>query len=275
MSFVRTFILYIPRDSFIHRLDPATKLIIMLTLSIQALVIAEPISGGVVFIVSILFFLAADLPFAVLRATLKYWIATMVIIWITYTYSYSGQGSILWQYGWLRLTDYSVLLAFTVMFRLFSIVTLALLLYCSTTQRDIIAGFRKLGMPYLVTFVFALAIRTLSVLYSDYNRIREAQMARALEMEKGRFFERLKKHVYLMGPLIVTALSRVEAMSASIESRAFRVKKAGRRTFYYVTHMRAVDYVIAGSLLLETFAFLVLRYLYGYFTVPWLLSLIP
>jgi hypothetical protein len=42
----------------------------MLTLSIQALAIAEPISGAVVFVVSMLFFLAANLPLGVLRATL-------------------------------------------------------------------------------------------------------------------------------------------------------------------------------------------------------------
>ncbi len=274
MSFVRTFIHYIPEESFVHRLDPATKIIVMFTLSIQALAVAEPVSATAVFSVSMLFFLAANLPFGVLRRTLGLWIGTMIIIWLAYTYSYSGQGSVLWQYSWIRLTDYSVLLALTVMLRLFSVVTLAMLLYCSTTQRDIITGFRKLGVPYLITFVFALAVRTLSVLYDDYGRIREAQMARALEMQKGSLLDRLKKHVYLIAPLIVIALNRVEAMSNSIESRAFKIKAAGRRTFYYVSHMRSVDYFISGSLIVETTIFMVLRYLYNYFTVPWLLTVV-
>jgi len=273
VSFVRTFINYIPERSFVHRLDPATKIIVMFTLSIQALITAEPVSAAAVFLISMLFFLAANLPLNVLRKTLGLWIGTVVIIWLAYTYSYRGQGSVLWQYGWISFTDYSVLLALTVMFRLFSVVTLAMLLYCSTTQRDIITGLRKLGVPYLVTFVFALAIRTLSVLYDDYSRIREAQMARALEMRKGSFLERIKKHVYLMAPLIVMALNRVEAMSNSIESRAFRIR-FGQRTFYYVTHMRITDYFISIFFILETTIFMILRYAYGYFTVAWLLSII-
>jgi len=274
VSFVRTFINYIPEESFVHRLDPATKIIVMFTLSIQALATAEPISAAAIFVVSMLFFLAAKLPLNVLRKTLGLWIGTIVIIWLAYSYSYSGVGTVLWRYSWIHFTDYSVLLALTVMFRLFSVVTLAMLLYCSTTQRDIITGLRKLGVPYLITFVFALAIRTLSVLYDDYGRIREAQMARALEMNKGSFPERVKKHVYLIAPLIVMALNRIEAMSNSIESRAFRIR-FGHRTFYYVTHMRIVDYFISIFFIAETSVFLVLRSAFGYFTVSWLLSIAP
>lgn len=270
MSFVRTYILYVPKDSIIHRLDPVTKLVILFTLSLQAVIVTEPVSGMLIFAASITIYLAAKLPKKILLEFLRYWLFMFAFAFVSYGWSYRDKGTCILEFGWFHLTDIAVLLTVTIIFRLLSLLTLGLMLYCSTTQRDIITGFRKLKVPYVATFVFALAIRSLSILYDDYRRIRDAQMARALEFERGNFLERLKKMVLLLAPLIVVALNRVGTMSSSIEARGFKVRDK-KRTFYYSTKMRPIDYAVSSILLGETAVVVALNILYGYFTISWLL----
>lgn len=273
MSFTRTYILYIPKDSIIHRLDPLTKLIILLTLTIQAVIVREPISNTLIFIVSIGLFLLAKLPLKIVINFLKYWLLVFLIAFITYGYTYRNEGSPLLNLGLFSLTDIGFLLFISITLRFSSIVTVGLLFYCSTTQRDVIVSFRKLKLPYSATFTFALAIRSLSILYEDYRRIRDAQMARATEFEKGNILEKVKKMLMILVPLTVIALSRVGTMSSSIETRGFSIREKKKRTFYYTTKMKPLDYVISIILLVETIAVIILT-LYGYFDIYWFISII-
>ncbi|MEM3506942.1 MAG: energy-coupling factor transporter transmembrane component T [Candidatus Bathyarchaeia archaeon] len=273
MSFTRTYILYIPKDSIIHRLDPLTKLIILFTLTIQAVIVREPISNTLIFIVSIALFLLAKLPLKILINFLKYWVLVFLIAFITYGYAYRNEGSPLLNLSLFSLTDIGFLLFISIIFRFSSIVTVGLLFYCSTTQRDVIVGFRKLKLPYTATFTFALAIRSLSILYDDYRRIRDAQMARATEFEKGNTLMKVKKMLMILIPLIVIALNRVSTISSSIEARGFSVKDKKKRTFYYNTKMKPLDYTISFILLVETVIVIILV-LYGYFDIYWFISVL-
>jgi len=272
MSLVKTYIMYVPKESMIHKLDPLTKLIILIVLSTQAVLSREPILSTIVIVLSIGLYVLAKLPVKIVANFVRYWAFMFVIAFISYGWSYRGVGSVVWSLGWIHFTDYAILLAISIVLRLLAILTLGLMFYCSTTQRDVIAGLRKLRIPNAATFVLALSIRSLSILYDDYRRIREAQMARATEFEKGNFLVRLRKMVMLFAPLIVIALARVGTMSASIEARGFRVS-GGKRTVYYSPRMKALDYVVILALVAESIAVTVLA-LYGYFTIDWFLSLL-
>jgi energy-coupling factor transporter transmembrane protein EcfT len=93
-------------------------------------------------------------------------------------------------------------------------------------------------------------------------------MARATEFERGNFLTRLKKALMLLIPLIVVALNRVSTISSSIEVRGFKVKGRKKRTFYYMTKMMPLDYIISFILLIETIAVITLTF-YGYFNIDW------
>jgi energy-coupling factor transport system permease protein len=267
---VKTYIVYVPKESLIHKLDPLTKLILLLTLTTEAVLSREPVLSGIVIVIAVGLYLAARLPVKILTNFVRYWLFMFVIAFVSYGWSYRNVGSVMWDFGWIRMTDYAVFLSLSIILRLLSILTLGLMFYCSTTQRDVIAGLRKLKVPNAATFVLALSIRTLSILYDDFRRIREAQMARATEFEKGNFLVRLRKMLMLLAPLIVIALARVGTMSSSIEARGFKVK-GGKRTAYYCPTMKRLDYVVVLLLAVETAVVLALAFA-GFFTIDWFIS---
>ncbi|MEM2897512.1 MAG: energy-coupling factor transporter transmembrane component T [Candidatus Bathyarchaeia archaeon] len=272
MSFTRTYILYVPKDSIIHRLDPLTKLTVLFTLTLQAVIVREPISNTLIFIASIIVYLISKLPLETVTNFLKYWLFVFLLAFITYGWSYRNEGSPLLNLGLFHLTDVGILLSISIILRLSSILILGLMFYSSTTQRDVITGLRKLRLPNAAIFAFALAIRNLSILYDDYRRIRDAQMARATEFEKGNFLVRLRKTLMLLIPLVVIPLSRVGTISSSIEARGFKVKGGKKRTFYYTTKMTSLDYAISFILLVETAAVIILTF-YGYFNIDWFMRI--
>lgn len=272
MSFTRTYILYVPKDSIIHKLDPLTKLIILFTLTLQAVIVREPISNALIFIASIAIFAIAKLPLRILTNFLKYWVSVFFLAFITYGWSYRNEGIPLLNLGFFYITNVGIFLSISIILRLLSILVLGLMFYSSTTQRDVITGLRKLRLPNAAIFAFALAIRNLSILYDDYKRIKDAQMARATEFEKGNFLVRLKKALRLLIPLIVIALNRVGTISSSIEVRGFKVRGGKKRTFYYTTKMRPLDYAISSILLIETALVIILTF-YGYFNINWFMSI--
>lgn len=264
--------MYIPKESIVHRLDPLTKLILLIVLSTQAVLSREPVLSAIVIVISIGLYVLAKLPLKVVATFVGYWAFMFVIAFMSYGWSYRDVGSVVWSIGWIHFTDYAIYLSISVVLRLLSILVLGLMFYCSTTQRDVIAGLRKLRVPNAATFVFALSIRSLSILYDDYRRIREAQMARATEFERGNFIVRLRKMMMLLAPLIVTALARVGTMSSSIEARGFRVS-GGKRTAYYSPKMSRLDYLVLLALVVESAAVLYLA-VRGYFTIDWFVSFV-
>jgi energy-coupling factor transport system permease protein len=244
----------------------------LFTLTLQAVITREPISNTLIFIASIALYFIAKLPLKIIINFLKYWLFVFLLAFIAYGWSYRNEGFPLLNFGLFYITDVGIFLSISIILRLLTILILGLMFYSSTTQRDVIAGLRKLKLPNAAIFAFALAIRNLSILYDDYRRIKDAQMARAAEFESGNLLKRLKKTSMLLIPLIVVALNRVSTISSSIEVRGFKVKGSKKRTFYYTTKMMPLDYIISFTLLIETIILIILAS-YGYFNINWFMHI--
>lgn len=109
---------------------------------------------------------------------------------------------------------------------------LACVAYVATTPpRQITIGLRGLGVPYPLAFLVSLAFRLLPLSQHDAAMIREAQAVRGLDLDRGSLAERARRYAAILGPLVLTALRRVQIIANSLDARGFRLR-GGRHRIY-------------------------------------------
>ena len=95
-------------------------------------------------------------------------------------------------------------------------------------------------------------------LSEDLAVIRQAQMCRGFELQRGSFLERAKRSITGVVPLVAIAFRRVDTLARALESRAFNVRGM-HRTTYRQDVLRVTDRLILAASVMFIVAFIVLR----------------
>lgn len=258
---------YVAGKSLLHRLDPTTKVVFLLTTSLLALEIQDPRLNGMLFAVLLAFALYLRIPRYVSLIFLRSGIVVGVALSISWLF-FSKVGQPLYPL-WDGVYIYSLAIPLTVsmLFRLWALLTSTMIFLVVTAESEFIAGLRKLRVPYVLCLTFALVLRFIPLLMEEYNMIREAQMARALELEKIPLIKRMRYFMTIIVPWLVISLKRVATLSAAIDSRGFQVTGGSKRTFFNEPRISPANAVIIVAMIGLLVAVIVLRTWFGYFVI--------
>jgi energy-coupling factor transport system permease protein len=135
------------------------------------------------------------------------------------------------------------------------------LLY-TTPQGSLVRGLVKLGLPYEYGLSLAIALRYIPTFGGIILMIMDAQKARGLELDKGSFLRKMLKYVYVMAPVVITALRMADQLSLAIESRAFGAPT--KRTYVTDLKMRAADAITIVGVAIAFGTLMFARLLYGF-----------
>lgn len=95
-------------------------------------------------------------------------------------------------------------------------------LFISTTDPNRLAyALMQMGLPYRAGFMLVTALRFIPVFQLELSQVRHAQMAKGIDLEKLTLPKLVTAIKYLLVPLVISALGKVDALSISMESRAF------------------------------------------------------
>jgi energy-coupling factor transport system permease protein len=86
---------------------------------------------------------------------------------------------------------------------------------------DLMRILLKIRLPYQLILIVVLTIRFLPILLQDLQIIGDVQQARGYELEKGNLFNRLKRRMTLILPLLSNSLERSIQSSEALEARGF------------------------------------------------------
>lgn len=245
---------YIERESPVHRLTGATKLICLLIYST---------AGMITFDTRLLLFLAI-LSFALLRAArLKYkdisFILNFTAIFMVFnnimiflfsprygTEIYGTQHLLFGMTGRYALTAEQLFYHLNQILKYFSMVPVVLLFVCTTNPSEFAASLNRIHVPYSIAYSVALALRYIPDVQREYHDISLAQQARGIEMSaKENIFKRLKSASAILIPLILSSIDRIEVVSNAMELRGFGKKPS--RSWYMARPFERNDF-IAGAL---------------------------
>ncbi|MCL2185031.1 MAG: energy-coupling factor transporter transmembrane protein EcfT [Treponema sp.] len=230
-------------DTFLHRLDPRAKLLVMLTFFIYALMfLTNPALLGVVFLF-VLFYASlgkalgnvkrsAGVLMTIFTVTVIIWLLTMrgptkIILW------FSVEGLMRGISGGLSLV----------------IIIITSIVFVTTTKiEDLTLACIRLGLPYRGAFAVSTAIRMIPLIAGTAETILQAQKSRGLDVDSGSFMQKLKKYVPLLVPTIVSVIRGTTVFAMALESKGFG--HSDKRVSYLTISYKARDYIFSVILLL-------------------------
>ncbi len=256
MSFA--FDLYVDRPSWLHRLDPRTKLAFVVLSCILLLSFSHPFASAA-FLLGIHGILwSGKVPASRLRwAWQRMWPITFLVL-VLWPIFYPLGDEVLWQVWRVRITPQGLWQGLSTALRIDALAFAFLVLLFSTDQTRLVRGLVKLGLPYEWGLTLAIALRYLPTLYGIYTSVSEAQQARGWVIGEGSFTQRIRSYLPILVAVIVSALRLADNLSMALAARGFQ--SGAERTYLRELELGPVDKVSLFLLAVSLIVFLVLRF---------------
>jgi energy-coupling factor transport system permease protein len=215
---------YISGDSFLHRLNPLTKLF-------QAFVFCAAcfITGNLFVVLGIigLNLLLAGIG-GIIKRSLRILLSLTKLSAVLFTVQvfFAREGDILLRFP-LNVYITKEGLLFSLLFVLrFTAAAMPLTLMFSVTQMGDLSNVlnRYLKIPYKYTFVLTTAMRFIPLFSDEMAGIMEAQIARGVEFDTKNFFKKLRLLLPLCAPLLISSVRKIESGAISAELRGFNFR---------------------------------------------------
>lgn len=228
--------LYIDKDTFLHRLDPRTKLLIMFgSFTIALLFNSLPILIGLG-IVIVLYGQSGRVLSNLKRIrVILFMIALMsIVIW---SLTFGGETKLLGP-----TTLEGILHGIMIGLKFDIMITAGMIFLSSTKIEEISLGLVKLKVPYRGAFAFSTAIRLVPMIVSTSYTITQAQKSRGLDLDSGTLFQKAKKYVPLLIPTLISVIRGTNVFSMALESKGFGYDN--ERTNYMEISFDGKDYAL-------------------------------
>lgn len=234
---------YYPQKSFVHRMDPRAKILLMIAY-IVAIFVADNFFGlaavTLFLIVTVIF---SRVPFGSVLRSVKMILFLIIFTAILNLFFYSTEGvHLIWQWGILALSWESIVNMIFLAFRLFLLVMGTSILTLTTAPVELTDGIESLLKPlkyikfpvHELALIMSIALRFIPTLMDETNRIIAAQKARGADFETGGLFKRAKAMIPVLIPLLVSAFRRAEELGDAMDARCYSGAK-GRTKYKKLT----------------------------------------
>lgn len=219
---------YYPGTSFIHKLDPRTKLLSVMGFIFAIFLASEALSYAILLVFLLFAVLLAHLPILlVLRSLKPLW---FVIFFTMLIHMLSGQGEPLWSWKVLTVTREGVVLGLKMSMRLILLLMASSVLTFTTSPivltdgiESLLRPFKSIGVPaHELAMMMTIALRFIPTLLEETDRIMKAQMARGADFSSGNILQRGKNMLPILIPLFISAFRRADELAVAMEARCYR-----------------------------------------------------
>lgn len=220
---------YFPGQSVIHRLDPRTKLI-MLVVYIVALFLA----GSWVSYCLMFLFLAAviwmsTIPLKSILRGMKPLVMILIFTGVLNLF-FTQEGEVIFQFWILTVTTGGLARAVMMVSRILMLITGTFLLTYTTSPIALTDGLeslmkplKKIGVPvHELSMMMCIALRFIPTLIEETDKIMCAQKARGADFETGSLMDRAKALIPILVPLFISAFRRADELATAMECRCYQ-----------------------------------------------------
>ena len=261
------FDLYLPRDAWLHNLDPRAKLWAVLLAMAVGLTFQQIGVLLLLLILAHLVLLTTQIPLARIRWLWARLIPLLVMILILQPLFSPGPGPDLLRLGPVRLTVFGLLEGVSYALRAAALAFIAAILLLTTESTSLVRGLVKLGLPYPWGLTVGLAIRYLPTTYGLFVTISEAQQARGWSTSRSNFVQRARSYVPILVATIIAALRLSDNLGLALAARGLGYP--ARRTVLHDVVFRRADWLAVVLATVLFIGLVVLRYGLGFGAEPW------
>ena len=240
---------YLDISTPIHRLDPRTKIVLLLCAAFTAASVPDLRVLLVLLALAVLYYSLARLPWRETRAAWSF-ILFFIVVLAGVNTLLAGTGSgeqgsvVLVQLPLsIRITWQSLIEAIGIICRMLIGAFMAIPITFTIPPTRFGVAFRGLGLSDRIAFAVDLAIRLVPTYAEDFRNSIDAQRARGYEIDKlqGGFVARVRKLAPLFVPVTMTAILSGEDITNALDMRGFGLRP---RTWLHARRLRVVDWVL-------------------------------
>ncbi len=239
---------YVHKDSFIHELTGATKLLCFLLWCITTMITYDTRILIFMITISIVLFKISKINFQevafVILFIVFFLILNNIFIYIfapnTGTDVYGTKTILINLFGNYSITLEQIFYQLNITLKYFSVIPIALLFILTTHPSEFASSLSKIGISYKISYAISLSLRYIPDIINDYKNISTSKQARGIDLSKNeKLIKRIKNVFLILVPIIFSSLERIEKISCAMELRAFGYKK--KRTWYNEREFKPKD----------------------------------
>ena len=265
---------YYESNSFIHKLDPRTKLLFVV-IFLVATFVAKSIYAFALLVSLIVFFvIASKVPFKVIFKGLKPLVIIIIFTAILNVFFTKGETKILdvqiipdvWR---VEVYMEGLINAGILVVRIVTLLIGTSLFFSYTTTpieltdgiETGLAPLKKIKVPiHEFAMMMTIALRFIPTLIDETSKIMNAQKSRGADFANGGLIKRAKALIPIIIPLFVSAFRRADELATAMECRCYH--GGNGRTRMKTLRMKLCDYIMifisfammAGVILINIYA---------------------
>lgn len=227
---------YQPGTSFLHRLNPVTKLVLTVGVTIIAFLLPG-FHGPLLLLLGVIaVVIAAGVYRSVLKVGVIIGTPLAVVLLVVQGLFYPGNETPLFTLGGvpvigtITVWEEGVRFALAVVFQLLVAILAMLGTIVTSHPRRLTAALIEKGMPRKLAYVFMSALQFVPRIRQRSQQIIDAQQARGLDTEAS-VRRRVRALVELLSPLLISELIAAQTRALALEARGFT--RSGTQTQIY------------------------------------------
>lgn len=239
---------YYPKNSVVHKMDPRVKILLLIAYIAMIFVVKTFYGFALCGLFLLAVVLIAKLPPLKVVRSVRGIIFIIALTFIINIFMHQAPNSVvifrLWQ---ITITDKSLQFAVFMALRLIFLVLGSCLLTLTTAPVQLTDGIESLLKPlsyikfpvHELALVMSIALRYISSLMEETQKIISAQKARGAEFESGSLIKRAKALLPVLIPLLVSSFRRAVELGDAMDARCYGQSK--KRTKYKQLKMGKYD----------------------------------
>ncbi|WP_291625349.1 energy-coupling factor transporter transmembrane protein EcfT [Clostridium sp.] len=249
---------YIPGETFVHKLDPRTKIILSILFIVSLFVVDKFV--GYILIVGFLALTVyiAKLPPKYLYKGLKPVFFLIIFTAVLNIFMIKGTSdTLIFQFGFVKIYTEGLRTAGFMALRLIFLIMGTSVLTLTTSPIELTDGIERLLRPigkemaHELAMMMTIALRFIPTLMDETDKIMMAQKARGADFESGGLIQKAKSLIPLLVPLFISSFRRADELAMAMESRAYR-GGAGR------TRMKELKFSNRDAIAFSVFSILII-----------------
>lgn len=245
---------YFPGNSFVHKLDPRMKIILIVMLIVSIFICKSIASLALVIVCSAALVFISKIPAKTVFKSIRP-LAVIIIITAVLNIFY-GDGEPLVSIGRLKITADGIITAVFMAVRIITLVVISSLLTYTTSPTQLTDALERLMKPltfvkidvHSIAMTMTIALRFIPTLIEEIEKIMAAQKSRGADMDSGGLIHRAKALVPVLIPLFVSSFRRAGELAYAMECRCYRGGKG--RTKMKVMKFSYRDFVALLSVII-------------------------
>ena len=242
---------YFPGNTAAHRLDPRTK-ILLVVLYIAALFTAKSLLAyGLLAVTLAVCVRISRVGIKALVRGLKPVLFIIIFTAVLNLFFTPGE-EYLWAWGPFHMTAAGLRNAVFMVLRIMLLIMGTFLMTYTTSPisltdglERLLNGLKRFRVPvHELVMIMSIALRFIPTLIEETDKIMSAQKARGADFESGNIMQRAKAMIPILVPLFISAFRRADELATAMECRCYHGGEG--RTKLHVLHYAGRDYLALG-----------------------------